>query len=171
MKNKFIPVILITAALGSSVFALRLAAQPSPNQHLANEEYSQLQIIDQRLATKVVEFLELSDLLAQQLKQARLAQNRDSQAPLLVGNKAEPTPIKTATMATNKAPTKRVKAPWWSGYKLNMVVVSNGVRSAVINNRYLRTGDMLSRDIRVQRVEQGRVVLQRGGQQAPLSMK
>lgn len=171
MKNKFIPVILITAALGSSVFALRLAAQPSPNQHLANEEYSQLQIIDQRLATKVVEFLELSDLLAQQLKQARLAQNRDSQAPLLVGNKAEPTPIKTATMATNKAPTKRVKAPWWSGYKLNMVVVSNGVRSAVINNRYLRTGDMLSRDIRVQRVEQGRVVLQRGGQQATLSMK
>ncbi len=115
MKNKFIPVILITAALGSSVFALRLAAQPSPNQHLANEEYSQLQMIDQRLATKVVEFLELSDLLAQQLKQARLAQNRDSQTPLLVGNKAEPTPIKAATMATNKAPTKRVKAPWWSG--------------------------------------------------------
>lgn len=171
MKNKFIPVILITAALGSSLFTLSLAAQPSPNQHLASQEYSQLQMVDQRLATKVIEFLELSDLLGQQLKQARLAQNRDSQAPLLVGNKAEPTPIKTAAMATDKTPIRRVKAPWWNGYKLNMVVVSNGVRSAVINNRYLRTGDMLSRDIRVQRVEQGRVVLERGGQFATLSMK
>lgn len=167
MKNKLIPVILITAALGSSLFALRLAAQPTLNQHLASEEYSQLQMIDQRLATKVVEFLELSDLLAQQLKQARLAQNRDSQARLLVGSQAEPTQVKSV-VAT---PKSRAKAPWWTGYQLNMVVVSNGVRSAVINNRYLRTGDMLSRDIRVRRVEQGRVVLERGGQLATLSMK
>ena len=171
MKNKFIPVILITAAFGSSLFALHLAAQPNANQHLASQEYSQLQMIDQRLATKVIEFLELSDLLAQQLKQARLAQNRDSQAPLLVGNTVEPIPVKAAAKAIIKTPTHRIKAPWWSGYKLNMVVVSNGVRSAVINNRYLRTGDMLSRDIRVQSVEQGRVVLKRGDQFATLSMK
>lgn len=168
MKKKFIPVILITAALGSCVFALRIAAQPNANRDLAGQEYSQLQMIDQRLATKVVEFLELSDLLAQQLKQARLAQHRDSQAPLLVGNKVEPTPVKPTAEATTK--TAKPKAPWWSGYKLNMVIVSNDVRSAVINNRYLRAGDMLSRDIRVQRVEQGRVVLKRGDQFATLSM-
>lgn len=172
MKNKFIPIILISTALGSSLFAYRLAAHPEPNTHLASEEYNQLRMVDQRLATKVTEFLELSDLLAQQLKQARLAQNRDSQAPLLVGNQAEPVVAKKQVTTVAPPPVSRPKAaPWWAGYKLNMVVVSNGARSAVINNRYLRTGDMLSRDIRVLRVEQGRVVLGRGGQVATLSMK
>lgn len=72
-----------------------------------------------------------------------------------------------------KAPTQRKAAApaWWRGYSLSMVMLSDGVRSAVINGRYLRAGDSLGKGIVVRQVQQDSVILERRGQRATLAMQ
>lgn len=174
MKNKHLSVFLITVTLGSGLFAYQLSAHTGINSHLVGQEHSQLQMLDQRLATKVLEFMELSDLLGKQLDQARIAQNRDHKDPLLVDSQPEPASVQIIeTPITISKPVVQApkRAPWWAGYRLSMVVVSNGARSAVINGRYVQAGDTLRSGIRVYRVDPGQVVLVRAGKLATLSMK
>lgn len=166
MKKKYVSAILLTAAIGSGLIAYRLAAETAPRERAMPNEYGQLQMLDEQLAAKVIQFMELSDLLTKQLDQARENQNRDSQAPLLVATQNNASPVKTQQPVADKP-----KAPWWSGYRLSMVVVSNGVRSAVINGRYVKAGDTIGPGIRVHQVSDGRAVLKRAGQWAILKMK
>lgn len=67
--------------------------------------------------------------------------------------------------------TRTVKqAPWWSRYRLSMVVHSTDVHSAVINGQYVRNGDTLANDIIVRHIAPGQVTLVRHGQTARLTI-
>ena len=61
--------------------------------------------------------------------------------------------------------------PWWTRYQASMVVSSAGVRSAVVNGRYVRRGDSLGRGVVVRDIRPGQVSLSRGGQVAVLKVK
>lgn len=169
MKRKHVAAGLLLMALASCALAYELA-QSSERQMQAwrPSEDAQLQSLDRRLAEKVEEFLELSALLGDQLEQARLAEGRQQNAPLLVAPRAQAEQVEPAP----RRPEARIvrRAPWWSKYRLSMIVSSSDARSAVINGRYVRPGDSLAPGVVVRRIGSDEVVLARAGQTARLTM-
>jgi|GEM_PF-798155 len=61
-------------------------------------------------------------------------------------------------------------APAWEEYRLSMVVVSDAIHLAVINNQYVRRGDQLIPGITVTDISAKQVVLNRNDQTIQLTM-
>lgn len=173
MKRKYLAAGLLAGAAVSCALANQFAsAEERAAQAWHPSQDSQLQSLDARLAEKVREFLELNELLSRQLEDVRLQRAGQQDVPLLTGNEIMPEPV---AATTEVAPTPPLappvrQAPWWSRYKLSMVVYSEGARSAVINGRYLRRGDALASGVVVQAIAPNQVTLARGGETARLTM-
>ncbi|HBB78319.1 hypothetical protein BBI09_04685 [Stutzerimonas xanthomarina] len=168
MKRKYLAAGLLVGAAVSCALAYQLAsAQERQMQQWRPSQDTQLQGLDARLGEKVQEFLELNELLSRQLETGQLTRDGQRDLPLLTGPEAAPKP--RSENAKSLARPSR-PAPWWSRYKLSMVVASNGSRSAVINGRYVRMGDALAPGVVVRRIAPGQVTLVRAGETARLTM-
>lgn len=175
MKKKYTAAGLLAFALFSCLLAYQLAvAEDRAAQAWRPSQDSQLQSLDARLGEKVREFLELNDLLSRQLEDVRLQQIEQHDSPLLTGNAFVPEPVAVTpeiVVAPPPPPAPTVRqAPWWGRYKLSMVVYSDGARSAVINGRYVRSGDALSPGVVVRGIAPSQVTLARGGETARLTI-
>lgn len=183
MKRKYLAAVLLAGAAVSCALANQLAsAEERAAQAWHPSQDSQLQSLDARLAEKVREFLELNELLSRQLEDVRLQQAGQNDVPLLTGNELVPEPVEQVAAEVvapppppppptppEPAPPAR-QAPWWSHYKLSMVVYSDDARSAVINGRYVQRGDALTSGVVVHAIAPNQVTLARGGETARLTM-
>ncbi|MEL7966108.1 general secretion pathway protein GspB [Vreelandella neptunia] len=179
MKRKYLAAVLLAGAVVSCALANQLAsAEERAAQGWHSNQDSQLQSLDARLAEKVREFLELNELLSRQLEDVRLQQAGQNDVPLLTGNELVPEPVEqvAAEDVTPPAPPEPApapparQAPWWSHYKLSMVVYSDDARSAVINGRYVQSGDALTSGVVVHAIAPHQVTLARGGETARLTI-
>jgi len=169
MKRKYLAAGLLVGAAVSCALAYQLAsAQERQMQQWRPSQDTQLQGLDARLGEKVREFLELNELLSRQLETGQLTRDGQRDLPLLTGLEAASKPIRIENAKNLARPSR--PAPWWSRYKLSMVVASNGSRSAVINGRYVRMGDALAPGVVVRRIAPGQVTLARAGETARLTM-
>lgn len=169
MKRKYIAAGLLVGVGASCVLAYQLAsAQEQQMQQWQASQDTQLQALDARLGEKVREFLELNELLSRHLENGQLTRDGQRDAPLLTGLDAVSEPIKVEN-AKSSAPAPR-PVPWWTRYKLSMVVASAGSPSAVINGRYVRIGDAVAPGVVVRRIEPGKVTLVRAGEYALLKL-
>lgn len=169
MKKKYLAAGLLVGAAASCVLAYQLAsAQERQAQQWRPGQDTQLQGLDARLGEKVREFLELNELLSRQLETGQLTRDGQPGLPLLTGLEAAPKPVK---IENAKSPARTTRpAPWWTRYKLSMVVASDGSPSAVINGRYVRVGDAVAPGVVVRRIEPGQVTLVRAGEHAQLKL-
>lgn len=162
MKTKYFAVTLVGVALLSCGLTYSLVRQGTQPGWRPGTQLTELQALAQQLQRNVRALQGQSDLLASSMEQVTPARALPAEPALLV-----------AAAPEVKAPTQRKAAApaWWRGYSLSMVMLSDGVRSAVINGRYLRAGDSLGKGIVVRQVQQDSVILERRGQRATLAMQ
>lgn len=162
MKTKYFALGAVAVALVSSGLTWRLTqAEPQPGR-LGSGQVRTLQTLSDQLQLQLAEIQALSSQLGLQGARALPLEPIQGPSTLLVGAEA---PVES------KPARRAAPPPWWSGYNLSMVLVSNGTSSAVINGRYVRAGDAIGNGVVVRRVEQNRVVLERRGARATLSIK
>lgn len=106
------------------------------------------------------------------------SRSAESQSPLEPYQPAESNPFIEPRAAESQAslesdqlasPPAR-QAPWWSRYRLSMVVYSDSARSAVVNGRYVRRGDAVTSGVVVRDIRPNQVTLARGGETARLTI-
>lgn len=172
MKAKNLAAGLLALALASCALAYQFVNAAENGMHAWRPSQDvQLQSLDSRIADKVREFQELSELLSGQLAQSRPAQGREQNTPLLVGPQAESPAAAPAAPARQVESRPARQSPWWSKYRLSMIVFSDDNRSAVINGRYVRRGDRLAPGVIVQQIAREAVVLSHNDQTARLTMR
>lgn len=171
MKRKYLAAGLLVGVGTSCVLAYQLAsAQEQQMQQWQPSQDTQLQSLDARLGEKVREFLELNELLSRHLENGELTRDGQRDSPLLTGLEAVSEPARIENVRSPApAPAPR-PVPWWTRYKLSMVVASDGSPSAVINGRYVRIGDAVAPGVVVRRIEPGKVTLVRAGEHALLKL-
>jgi len=168
MQKKYGAALLMACAFASCAVAYEVSDGPGGYRGMGpSGSDSHLQMLDGRLAAKVTEYMELANLLAAQLDKAQQAQGRERKLPMLIGTDVAPVPPPQPVAAVPMVP----EAPWWSAYRLSMVMISDDARSAVINGRYVRAGESVGPDVVVREVTPGNVVLEHGGERVTLSMK
>ena len=188
MKHKYLASACILGSFASCALAYDLATDTPSTDWRASTD-SRLQMLDARLADKVNELLILGELLSQHIDQAQVMANHDRSTPLLVGRDTDfdvTSPRNSETSETHPAINTLVQTepsafkikrelapgglPRWVEYRLSMVVVSDDIHLAVINNQYVRQGDQLTPGVFVTDISAKQVVLSRGHQTLKLTM-
>lgn len=162
MKTKYFALGLVAIALASSGLTWSLTRSEQAPGRVFSAEARTLQALADQLQLRLEDIQALNRLLGQQEERGLSLAPLPAKPELLVGAEV---PVEKKT---RRSPAAR---PWWHGYSLSMVLVSNGASSAVINGRYVRAGDTIGNGVVVRTVEQNQVVLERRGARATLSIK
>lgn len=161
--NKYKGLVVLAALAGACAVAVEAApGEPAGNHRNAGTGEAQIGQLGKRLAERVAEQQELLDLAERLLGIGQPKRGADgtgrggvlSGQPRPAAPAPEPVKVERAPVAT--------PAPWWQGYRPQMVYLSGNDRYAVVNGRMLLRGQTLEKDVVVEGIEDDAVVLRRG---------